>query len=50
MIWNHNRDGRVSFAPLHDNMAAALPHFGESMRTKDGADFGAGQNAKFTHA
>lgn len=30
---------------LHDDMAAALPHFGESMRTKNGADFGAGQNA-----
>jgi hypothetical protein len=50
MIGNHNRNGRVSFAPLHDDMASALSHFRESMRTKDGADFDAGQNAEFTHA
>ncbi len=35
---------------LHDHMAAATAHFGETLLLENPPDLGAGQDAEFTHA
>jgi hypothetical protein len=41
MIWHRHRDGALRRSFLHDNVAAALPNFGEPVGREYQADLGA---------
>lgn len=50
VIGHGHGDSSVGTDFLHDNMASALTHLGESMSLQDPADFGAGEDAKPTQS